>query len=1100
MKKIVLFLVIVSLIFTVTGNLFASNSDSVAVTVSNSLPFSSYKVITFSYTFKDQISQNTKFALFDKGKELPLQILSVRGNTVNFRTVLNLKPSSSETLILKYGNNIKTNYKNIFVPNFSGTKFVGIGSGELLIVSLKDENSIKVVDNSGNVLFTGKLDKKSIKIIPLHRRDTVFSITSSFPIFAEVSSLKPGCLKNSSDDVSSVFGTYFILYIPKEIVVSSYATTHLNIKTLSGKTICSEVLPARGQYKNFDLQPGFYEISADNPVTIQFGCEDDNIYAVNYGSLNTFKGVSYGNIVCSALFPNTKIRVKTVNKTYSEISLEKRGDYIYKEVITTFEDEKTETAPIYITYNNPVLIYSDANHGNIGGEQIPSIYGNGKVFSFLTGKIFNFNGLKHQRKVVIISSEQNTKFEINGKEVVLEKPFTSKTFLFPKSYTPINIVSDKPISVFDIGMTTSIEFLSMLIPIRDSGSFSVGVSKSGQAPPVENNANNGTSGTSQKGGWLSVLGKYISPVGAFFTGIFVNAQKVPWIKNIFDTIREFSASISPYLRTASKQIINLFLPVADMVYPYVHNYLPNLSKEQIAAIIFYLLIVFIIILLIPKRRKKNLPVVKVKEGEEIKKKSQLAFNVKTIEEKSSGVKYGAVGKPKTLAPRKNEPEKKEAPTKGTANLPSQAPPFKKPYVKPQETTGKPGLGSQISALYKRPNPSSSSEELKLHKESPWASKKETPVRKPESSVESPGKSPESVAPSKDIKKPLYAPRQKAEPVKSEVQEMKEEIQGSGIQGKKFVVKDSLSGGAAESAPKKEVPAINRSETPLEKEVEKKPKTTFARLFRHKVKPVPEEAGKSEPEKKVEVPKRKEHLPQKEVEVSKEVEHPAESAFAKLFKPSKSVSSEPIKEETKKETTVNEPVKPVEQNVKETREEPKKETPIPVRTSLDELLARVKEVSEKQSSLKKEIKEETTDKGRSIEPAEEANVKIKKEAEKLGKVGIRAGSSVVLDRDSVDILIHKGLMKHMGRIFISAKEQATIDNEIKEKYRFGVISLTPIELRIAEDLARRISAKKSTGEILLIAKKVGVKQILVNDDPKIKDYQGIKIINVREIAE
>ncbi|MCD6427678.1 MAG: hypothetical protein J7L03_06275 [Caldisericaceae bacterium] len=1097
MKKIVLFLVIVSLIFTVTGNLFASNSDSVTVTVSNSLPFSSYKVITFSYTFKDQISQNTKFALFDKGEELPLQILSVTGNTVNFRTVLSLKPLSSEMLILKYGNNIKTNYKNIFAPNFSGTKFVGIGSENLFIVSLKDNNKVKVVRNNGDVIFDEILSEKETKVISLPERDTIFSITSSFPIFAEVSSLKPGCLKNSSDDVSSVFGTYFILYIPKEVVVSSYTVTHLNIKTLSGKTICSKVLPARGQYKNFDLQPGFYEISADNPVTIQFGCEDDNIYAVNYGSLNTFKGVSYGNIVCSALFPNTKIRVKTVNKTYSEISLEKRGDYIYKEVITTFEDEKTETAPIYITYNNPVLIYSDANHGNIGGEQIPSIYGNGRVFSFLTGKIFNFNGLVHRRKVVVIPLEENTSVVVNGKKILLEKALSPRVFLFPKSYTPVSIVSDKPISVFDIGMATSIEFLSMLIPIRDSGSFSIAVSKSGQAPPVGNNTNNGTS--SQKGGWLSVLGKYVSPVGAFFTGIFTNAQKVPWIKNIFDTVKEFGASISPYLRTASKQIINLFLPAADMVYPYVHNYLPNLSKEQIAAIIFYLLIVFIIILLIPKRRKKNLPVVKVKEGEEIKKKSQLAFNVKTIEEKSSGVKYGAVGKPKTLAPRKNEPEK-EAPTKGTANLPSQAPPFKKPYVKPQETTGKPGLGSQISALYKRPNPSSSSEELKLHKESPWASKKETPVRKPESSVESQGKSPESVAPSKDIKKPLYAPRQKAEPVKSEVQETKEEIQGSGIQGKKFVVKDSLSGGAVESAPEKEVPAINKSETPLEKEVEKKPKTTFARLFRHKVKPVPEEAGKSEPEKKVEVPKRKEHLPQKEVEVSKEVEHPAESAFAKLFKPSKSVSPEPIKEETKKETTVNEPVKPVEQNVKETREEPKKETPIPVRTSLDELLARVKEVSEKQSSLKKEIKEETTDKGRSIEPAEEANVKIKKEAEKLGKVGIRAGSSVVLDRDSVDILIHKGLMKHMGRIFISAKEQATIDNEIKEKYRFGVISLTPIELRIAEDLARRISAKKSTGEILLIAKKVGVKQILVNDDPKIKDYQGIKIINVREIAE
>ena len=1038
MKKITLILIIIVMLFTVAGNAFAEGDNSVIITVHNSLPFSSYKVINFSYTFKNAIPSGTKFALFDKGKQLPLQIVSIRGNTVNFKTVLNLKPSNSELLVLKYGKNIQTNYKNIFSPDFSGTKFVGIGSGNLFIVSLNENNSVKVLQNNGKTLFEGTLAKKESKIIPLPERDTVFSIVSTYPIFAEVSSLKSNCMKNSSDDVSSVFGTYFVLYIPEEIVVSSYSSTHLIIKSLSGKTIYSGTLPPRGQYKNFSLNSGFYEISSDSPVTVQFGCEDDNIYAINYGSLNSFKGVSYGNIVCSALFPDTKVQIKTVSKTYPAVTLQNRGDYVYKQVVTKFENNKTEAAPVYITYSNPVLIYSDSNHGNIGGEQIPSIYGNGKVFSFLTGKIFNFNGLIHRRKVVIIPSEQNTSIMLNGKKVLLEKALSPKIFLFSKSYTPVNIMSNKPIAVFDVGMTTSIEFLSMLIPIKDANSLSIAVEKPGESSTGKSTAGNPSVGSSRNNSWLAVLGKYLAPVSGFFVGIFNSAQKVPWIKNIFVTLKEFNASISPYLKNLSKQIIDLFMPASQMVYPYIHPYLPDLSQEQLAAIIFYILIAFIIILLIPKRRKKKVPVVKVKEEKEIKKKSQVAFNVKTIEEKGTGVKFGAPGRPKTLPPKKREAVKKqgEKAKKEAPTLPTQAPPYKRPSIRPSKTSEKPGeLGKQISALYKKPGTSGAG--------------KLKPTEK------------------KVFEKETKEKVEKLEVVKESVKETNEKpsaIKPTAVK-EEFAREEKLKG-----------------EKPEEKSI---PEEKAKEVVEDKIPPTKKVSGEVEisEEKKAEEKEQKEEKP--------------ESAFAKLFKRTKSIPTEKGAISEKPENKEPEKEKVL---IEKKEEEEQEETPI--RTSLDELLARVKEVSEKQSFKEKTSGGLSEESAAALLSEKENKEKIeeKKESEKLGAFGIKISSSTVADKDSVNVLVEKGFIRHMSRIFVSAKDQAEIDAEIKEKYRLGVISLTPIEMRIAEDLARRIGSKRSTGEALLIAKKVGVKQILVNDSPKIREYQGIKIVNVKDITD
>ncbi len=1130
-KKIIVIILVIAFVLSGVSVADASDSGSVPISITNSLPLPVYKKVDISVSIP-KIKSNDKVAVFLKGKRIPIQILSRGANSLRFSTILSFAPNETKILILKYGKGvIPSKTQILYKPNFSGTYFAGIGSGKLYIASLADDNNISVKSNNGDALFSGVLNKKEFKIISLSR-DQVFTIQSKKPIFAEVSSLKANCLKNSSDDVSSVYGTYFLLFIPREIIVSSYTSTKLTIKSLSGNTIYtiySGTLPPRGQYKNFSLKPGLYEISADYPVTVQFGCEDDNIYSINYGAPNEFKGVSYGNVVCSALFSNTKVQIKTPFKTYPYVNLENPGDYIYKTVITKYKDSYTETIPIFIQYSKPILIYSDSNHGNIGGEQIPSLFGHNEHYVFLTGKIFNFNGLVHRRKVVVIPMFSDTTIKLNGKQYVLKGALMPKTFLFGKSYTSVKIDSNKPISVFDVGLTTSIEFLSMLLPLKDNSvSYVVG------AIPPKTSTQNNNGGTQEPN--VGILSRYITPIAGFFGSVWSGIEKTSVYKSVSNTLSQFWQTISPSLNNLSRQIIALFIPVAQMVYPYVHPYFANLTVSELAAILFYLLIALIIILLIPKRRKKQIPVEKVTEAE-LKKKGNVAFNVKTIEEKGiSGIKAAPTGKPKVLVskyskkqesvvPKKNKPvkverksitlgghkssEEKKAAVKTTKQPlqifkhPTKVKETKKiekkvseklPTTGPLQVKGKTApleksIGNVPSGQIKSKTEISQggaqqiSKELALKKilnknlnltqqegvkkpltEKPSTTAKEV-VIKGRSLSET--RSPEAAIESGRIAEVL----KKLKETTAKISEQSKKLEETGGIEKKPVipvntvssnVRPTVKSNADETGiiKNKEKPVIE--ETPTEAEESKSAGHKafgVGRLFRRK-----------------------------KIEVSGPTEK-EESAVSGVSKVEK-ISEEPVKEKVKPEEISISKVKEesLEVNSKQIEEEISKEEKL--HTSLSELIEKVRREPQAEENISasagiqvgKEAIENVSTKGKVEQPA-----------------GILISGSAAIDSGSLSELYRLRALEHLSRIIISAKDQPNVDPDIKTKYRISVISLTGIELRIAEDLARRIGAKKSTGELLLIAKKTRISKIIVDDHPKITNYQGIKIVNISELT-
>jgi hypothetical protein len=595
-----LFLLIFVLVFTWISVPVVMSYSEISVEISNNLSFPLEKSVQFSVELPGFKASNN-ISVNDGPAKLPVEIVKVENNIVTLKSLLEFKASEKKRLIVRYGDDISKEYTKIFKPDFIGNYFIGFGSDNLYIVSMATQNSVKISDSKGKVLLDKTLGLNETADLILGK-DQTFEIRSDKPVFAELSSLKLDYVSNSSDDTTSVYGSYFTIFIPKEIFVSAYKNTHIKIQNLKGEVIFDGDLPERGVYSNLSLKPDFYTIETDVPVSIQFGYSDDNIYTIFYGNLNSFKGVSFGDIIYSSLYPDTTVTFKTKDKIYDSENLKTPGDYSLKEVVKEFSEETTEYEFVYIKFSAPVFIYSNSSSGNAGGEQIPSIDGSGKTFVFRTGKIYNFESINRKRKVVVIAENDNTNVSFNGKNLILNS-LESYSENLANSFSLIKIESDKPIAVFETGIDSDLECLSVLLPILDEYSISpVTIVKSSGNESVQTE--------------LPALMKKI--------------------KEFFGKMGQGIISLKFYdgLKNFWQKILSLLMPVSQSLKPYLSNYFPSLTVEMLSVVIFYIILFIVIIILLfafKPRKRKTVPKVTI---EEISGRP-VSFNIDTLEEKEA---------------------------------------------------------------------------------------------------------------------------------------------------------------------------------------------------------------------------------------------------------------------------------------------------------------------------------------------------------------------------------------------------------------------------------------------------------------------------------
>lgn len=116
------------------------------------------------------------------------------------------------------------------------------------------------------------------------------------------------------------------------------------------------------------------------------------------------------------------------------------------------------------------------------------------------------------------------------------------------------------------------------------------------------------------------------------TLVLSSAINSEFLEDVSNTMQEFYKSIIPFFENLSEKIVEFFLPAAELIYPYIHTYLPDVGTDALAKTLFYILLALVILLFIPKRkRKKPLPTIKLEESQ----RKIPSFNVKVLEEKEA---------------------------------------------------------------------------------------------------------------------------------------------------------------------------------------------------------------------------------------------------------------------------------------------------------------------------------------------------------------------------------------------------------------------------------------------------------------------------------
>ncbi|RLD20463.1 MAG: hypothetical protein DRI33_01425 [Caldiserica bacterium] len=478
------------------------------------------------------------------------------------------------------------------------------------------------------------------------------------------------------------------------------------------------------------------------------------------------------------------------------------------------------------------------------------------------------------------------------------------------------------------------------------------------------------------------------------TIVLSSAINSEFLEDISNAIQEFYKSMIPFFKNLSEKIVEFFLPAAELIYPYIHTYLPDVGTDTLAMILFYILLALIILLFIPKRkRKKSLPAIKLEESH----RKIPSFNVKVLEEKETvKIDYEVDEKSMTIP----VPEK----------------------IGKEEVVAKPGKSK-----------------MPYGGGVPYGQKR---VEK----IDSKSKVQKQVEPS-EIKESI--PSVSKEEVKNPLEEKKnvEKIVVEQVPGKIDKTKEAISPSDKEKG--MEAKELNVKPLELKKETE---------------------------------------LPKEPVNEIKEKLETEEKE-----KPEKRDTETRLKGEAKEPSVPKEKAIPTEEREEEVSEETK--------SSLDLLLEKVKRESLEQESRKTE---EEQAKG-PIAPE-----KIGKEEEKAAKEPQQEKvhplpsqvfkSGVVMDADSLLELLKLKKTEYLNQAFVSVSAQSHLEEDIKIKYRIGVITLTSIEINFVEDLAHRIASKISTAEAVLIAKKIKAKDVVVSDSPKITSYQGIKIHSLKDLLE
>jgi len=233
---------------------------------------------------------------------------------------------------------------------------------------------------------------------------------------------------------------------------------------------------------------------------------------------------------------------------------------------------------------------------------------------------------------------------------------------------------------------------------------------------------------------------------------------------------------------------------------------------------------------------------------------------------------------------------------------------------------------------------------------------------------------------------------------------------------------------------------------------------------------------------------------KEVTYETPIEEPTgltnEPSFVDFAQPR--ISEEELGEEQEE---VKEEVKPAKEEQK-----PKEERTEEYTSTFKELLKKLEEENLEKVKKEEVLGKATVENITESKPQQEAKQAPPSEKQ---ETKVELTKKFVIDASSLRKIYDSNLSTEkksdlISKACISASEKSNIRDIVEGKYKVTVIALSQIEERLAEDVSRRIGGKITTGEAVIIAKKIRLTDVVVDDDPKLKIHQGVNIISIDQV--
>jgi hypothetical protein len=358
-----------------------------------------------------------------------------------------------------------------------GTRYLMVNYAKTMIISTQDQNNIKIQSTENELLENKTLQKGEMHILTTSSPQLI-KIDTTFPVFVYMSSIKsPGTgninFEEGDSDTTSLFGSNVFLFTHRHLWLSAYEDSEISVFDQNSLPVWEGKISKNTGLGLLDLKEGVYHVVSDHALSMQFGYLDDENFSFIYGKANQVNGFSFGDLLITALYPDTEVELAFQNpkKQQKKINLKQEGFFELVPLVEVFSPNEPEAVFFTLNTNKPIRLNTFSSGTNFGGDYIPGYNGlfADNAFKYVAPKISKEFSKEQKNMIELLGlhSQSSVLFSNTIQQELMLQADTSFNLLSQESLAWIQIESNQQLMVSQLHNYTQKGLFVWIPPILD---------------------------------------------------------------------------------------------------------------------------------------------------------------------------------------------------------------------------------------------------------------------------------------------------------------------------------------------------------------------------------------------------------------------------------------------------------------------------------------------------------------------------------------------------------------------------------------------------------------------------------------------------------